>query len=149
MIHREGVTAETFAELIRELGPIAKSEAMQACGNQPGKIWIALQRCPELSAFRLDGKLLCVVGYHVDSLLSAEALVWVIATEEMTHHAFLFIRHARIYLQHLAQRFDSIKCLIYGSQPKQHHWTRLLGFHLVRSRTDDGRKINEYKFGEP
>lgn len=98
--------------------------------NLPGAEEILLEcatRSVEVRYGFVDGKVACVWGLIPPTLLSSTAYLWLLTTDIIAEHKFLFIRHSQRYIEEALKEFPTIigDCLIDNRPAKR--WLEWLG----------------------
>lgn len=83
----------------------------------------------------LDGRVACVWGLIPPTLLSECAYLWLLTTDIVVEHKFLFVRNAQIYVEDMLKRYP----ILYGDvgDPRAVKWLKWLG--AVIGEPIDGR----------
>lgn len=85
--------------------------------------------CLSASMFigRMDGVPACVWGFIQPSLLSQQAYMWLLTTDLVKEHPFVFIRRAQRHVEEMLKIYPLLvgDCSIKDTQARR--WLRLLG----------------------
>ena len=87
------------------------------CFNMSASSWIGL----------IDEKVACVWGLIPPSLLSDKAYFWLLTTELVDQHKFIFIRQSQIFLERALGLYPTIVGHVELGNDKAIRWLRWLG----------------------
>jgi hypothetical protein len=75
----------------------------------------------------VDGEIACVWGLIPPTLLSTTAYLWLLTTDIIAEHKFLFIRHSQRYIEQALEIFPNIigDCIVGNQSAKR--WLTWLG----------------------
>ena len=75
----------------------------------------------------VDGEVACVWGLIPPTLLSTTAYLWLLTTEIIAEHKFLFVRYSQLYVQEALKSFPCIigDCIV--GERSAMRWLRWLG----------------------
>ncbi len=99
-------------------------------GDVPGAEAImreCLYRSIEIYQGKLDGEVACVWGLIPPTLLSNSAYLWLLTTDIVAEHKFLFIRHSQRYIEEALKHWPEIYGDIIGHNPAARKWLGFLG----------------------
>jgi len=84
-------------------------------------------RSEEVRYGMVDGKIACVWGLIPPTLLSNKAYLWLLTTDIVAEHKFLFVRHSQRYVEEALKQYPIIvgDCLIGNASAMR--WLRWLG----------------------
>ena len=93
-----------------------------------------LKECMRLSSFawvgKVDFRIACIYGVIAPTLLSERAYLWLLTTDLVDKHRFLFIRHSQIVVTEMLKNYPTlIGHVEYGAE-RSIKWLRLLGARL-------------------
>ena len=76
----------------------------------------------------VDGRVACVWGLIPPTLLSDSAYLWLLTTDIVVEHKFLFVRNAQIYVEDMLKRYP----ILYGGvgDPRAVRWLKWLGAEI-------------------
>lgn len=76
---------------------------------------------------KVDDEVACVWGFIQPSLLSQEVYLWLLTTDLVEEHKFLFVRHSQRHIEQMLKRYPLIvgDCVIGDSKAMK--WLRHLG----------------------
>jgi hypothetical protein len=78
----------------------------------------------------LDGELLCVYGLATPSMVSNRAYLWMISTDLMEQHKFLFIRHSQLVVEDALKVYDMIMGHVAADNAPARKWLKWLGAQI-------------------
>lgn len=107
---------------------IPKNEAMEFCVRISSEIWEG----------SVDGKLACVWGVILPTLLSDQVYLWMYSNELVDQHQFVFVRHSQRVCEELLKRYQAIVGHVRADAPRSIRWLKWLGAELGQL---DGIKI--------
>jgi hypothetical protein len=84
---------------------------------------------PVLTA-TVDGELLCIFGISPVSILTRHGVPWLVGTNLMNSHQFVFLRENRRYMRHLLELYGSLVNYVDDRHEASKRWLRWLGFEL-------------------
>ncbi len=86
-----------------------------------------MHRSVEVRAGLVDGEVACMWGLIPPTLLSDTAWLWLLTTDIVAEHKFLFIRHSQRYIEEALKEFPNIVGdVMIDNRPAQ-RWLRWLG----------------------
>ena len=76
---------------------------------------------------RVDGEVVCVWGLIPPTILSSQAHLWLLTTDKVEGHQFLFVRYSQLMVEKMLEDFEMLvgKCNV--NQHKSIKWVRWLG----------------------
>ena len=88
-----------------------------------------LWRSEDVQYGLVDGRVACVWGLIPPTLLSESAYLWLLTTDIVAEHKFLFVRNAQIYVGDMLKRYPTL----YGDvgDPRAIRWLRWLGAEIL------------------
>jgi hypothetical protein len=86
-----------------------------------------LFRSIEVYQGKLNGEVACVWGLIPPTLLSDAAYLWLLTTDIVAEHKFLFIRHSQRYIEEALKHWPTIYGEVIGDNPAAKKWLRFLG----------------------
>lgn len=87
------------------------------CRSMSSEVWTG----------RIDGDLVSVWGLIPPTIISTQAYLWMHATDRVSEHKFLFVRHSQRTVERMLEHYQTIigHCLV-GAQDSI-RWVRWLG----------------------
>lgn len=76
---------------------------------------------------RVDERVACVCGLIPPTLLSDRAYLWLLTTDVVTQHRFLFVRHSQIWMENVLKRYSAIYGHVHVDNEAAKAWLRWLG----------------------
>lgn len=99
-------------------------------GKKPGAMVIT-RRYFESSLFAwtglIDGKLACIWGLIAPTIFSEKAYLWLITTDLIDDHKFIFIRHSQMVISGMLDQFPVIAGHVLWEQSRSKKWLKWLG----------------------
>lgn len=86
-----------------------------------------LFRSIEIYQGKLDGEVACLWGLIPPTLLSDSAYLWLLTTDIVAEHKFLFIRHSQRYIEEALKHWPTIHGDVIGPNPAARKWLGFLG----------------------
>jgi hypothetical protein len=77
-----------------------------------------------------DGKIACVWGLAPPSTISNRAYLWLLTTDLVDEHKFLFIRHSQVVVEEALERYDLIAGHVAVGNDTARRWLRWLGARI-------------------
>lgn len=74
-----------------------------------------------------DGKIVCAWGLIASSLLSDRAYLWMIHTDAVEEHKFVFVRYSQLCMEQMLARWPTIIGHTKVDQPRSIRWLKWLG----------------------
>ena len=113
--------APTNTEDLIQRSPIAHipgaEEVLKEC------MW----RSIEVRQGLVDGKVACAWGLIPPTVLSNTAYLWLLTTDIIAEHKFLFIRHSQRYIEEALKKYPTIIGDVIGHNPPARKWIQWLG----------------------
>jgi hypothetical protein len=106
LIHRSQVASIPGAE-----------EILKEC------IW----RSTEVRQGLVDGEVACAWGLIPPTILSNTAYLWLLTTDIIAEHKFLFIRYSQRYIEEALKTYPIIIGDVVGHNPSARRWIKWLG----------------------
>jgi hypothetical protein len=75
----------------------------------------------------IDGKVACMWGLIPPSLLSTTAYLWLLTTEIVAEHKFLFVRYSQRYVEEALKVYPTLVGDVIIGNPSALRWLRWLG----------------------
>ena len=92
----------------------------------------------------VDGKIVCMFGYHLKSLLTDTAYPWLIPTEHVRGKERTFAKYSKKWIDHLSGRFPNLVNAVYSENTKAIYWLKWIGFNLHDSIIFNGHEFIPY-----
>ena len=86
-----------------------------------------LHRSIEIYYGKVDGQVACVWGLIPPTLLSDQAYLWLLTTDIVAEHKFLFVRHSQRYVEEALKSFPNIVGDVIVGNDSAVRWLRWLG----------------------
>lgn len=86
-----------------------------------------MKRSIEVRYGMLDGEVACMWGLIPPTLLSDQAYLWLLTTDIVTEHKFLFVRHSQRYVEEALHIFPNIIGDVIVGNKQALRWLRWLG----------------------
>lgn len=86
-----------------------------------------LFRSIEVCQGKLDGQVAAVWGLIPPTLLSNSAYLWLLTTDIIAEHKFLFIRYSQRYIEEALTYWPVIYGDVIGDNPAAEKWLKFLG----------------------
>jgi len=77
-----------------------------------------------------DDKVACVYGLAPPTALSNRAYLWLLTTEIVEKHKFLFVRHSQLVIEDALKRYDMIFGHVAMGNHSARKWLRWLGAEI-------------------
>lgn len=74
-----------------------------------------------------DQKILCMYGLATPSMLSNKAYLWLLTTDALEEHKFLFIRHSQLVIENALKTYELIVGHVQVDNAPARKWLRWLG----------------------
>jgi|SRR5580693_785470 hypothetical protein len=84
-------------------------------------------RSIEIRQGLVDGKIACVWGLIPPTVLSTTAYLWLLTTDIIAEHKFLFVRHSQRYIEEALKKYPTIIGEVIGHNPSASRWIHWLG----------------------
>jgi hypothetical protein len=84
-------------------------------------------RSIEIRQGLVDGKVACAWGLIPPTILSNTAYLWLLTTDIIAEHKFLFIRHSQRYIEETLKKYPTIIGDVIGHNPPARKWIQWLG----------------------
>lgn len=78
-------------------------------------------------AGKAAGKVVCIWGMRAPTLLSDNAYLWLLTTEELEDHKFLFIRHSQLAVAEILKMYPTIHGHYKAGDLRSKKWLEWLG----------------------
>ena len=94
------------------------------CMNQSRFCWIG----------RTDGEIVCVWGLIPPTLMSHRAYLWLLTTNALAGHEFIFIRHSQRAIEQMHKLYPIITGHVEAKAAQSMRWLRWLGATFDKGR---------------
>lgn len=91
-----------------------------------------LYRSMEVRYGLVDGEAACMWGLIPPTILSDSAYLWLLTTELVAEHKFLFIRHSQRYIEEALKKYPLIIGDVVGNNRSTIRWLKFLGAEFTR-----------------
>lgn len=95
-----------------------------------GTLETFLARSVEVWCGQVDGEPACVVGLIGPTILSDRAYLWMLHTDAVDRHRFLFIRHSQLWMEQMLHRYAEIYGEVEAKNARAIRWLKWLGAEL-------------------
>lgn len=79
----------------------------------------------------VDGQIVCLWGLCPPTLLSDQAYIWLLTTDEIEEHKFLFIRHSQMMMEKMLDVYPVIIGEVEINNFRARQWLRWLGAKFI------------------
>lgn len=86
-----------------------------------------LRRSIEVRCGMLDGSVACIWGLIPPTLLSDRAYLWLLTTDIIAEHKFLFVRYSQRYIEEMLKVYPVIYGEVEPKNEKAKRWLKWLG----------------------
>lgn len=86
-----------------------------------------IHRSVDIRQGLLNGKVACAWGLIPPTLLSDTAYLWLLTTDIVVEHKFLFIRHSQRYIEEALKKYPTIIGDVIGDNRSAMRWLQWLG----------------------
>lgn len=90
-----------------------------------------LKQCLLLSGISwmgfIDGKVACVWGLVPPTLMSNRAYLWLLTTDLVDEHQFIFVRHSQRFVEEALKEYDIIVGHCHSKETRSIRWLKWLG----------------------
>jgi hypothetical protein len=77
-----------------------------------------------------DDQVACVWGIHPSSMISDKAYMWMLATDLVDQHRFIFVRHSQLIVEQTLKRYPIIIGTVKVGNDRARKWLRWLGAEI-------------------
>lgn len=78
----------------------------------------------------VDGKTACMFGLIAPSLMSSQAYLWLLTTDLVDEHQFIFVRRSQLVIKQLLKDFPVIVGHVAPDNERGKRWLRWLGAEI-------------------
>jgi len=82
---------------------------------------------------KIDGEIACIFGLIPPTILSDSAYMWLLTTDLVEEHTFMFVRHSQQWMEGALNRYKSIHGHVAIDNFKAKRWLRWLGARILDS----------------
>jgi hypothetical protein len=79
----------------------------------------------------IDGQVACVWGVRANVILNDSAYLWMLTTQLVDEHPFVFVRHSQLMAEEILKRFSFIHGWVLADNQRSVKWLQWLGGTLV------------------
>lgn len=79
----------------------------------------------------INGEVACVWGVKANTILNDSAYLWVLTTQRVDEHPFIFVRHSQRMAEELLKHFSYLHGFVLADNHRSVKWLRWLGCSLV------------------
>jgi hypothetical protein len=79
----------------------------------------------------IDGDVACIWGLIAPTILSDKAYLWLLTTDLVDEHQFIFVRHSQLQVQEMLKEFPTIVGHVKVKDERAKRWLRWLGVRIV------------------
>lgn len=79
----------------------------------------------------LDGEVACMWGLIPPTLLSSTAYLWLLTTDIIAEHKFLFIRYSQRYIEEALKQYPTIVGEVLSENRSAQRWLKWLGAEFL------------------
>ena len=78
----------------------------------------------------IDGEIICVWGLIAPTILSDRAYLWLLTTDTLEKHPFVFVRHSQMIVNDMLKNFSTIEGHVVEGNRSGIRWLKWLGFKM-------------------
>ena len=105
--------------------PVAETSNAKEIMNE------CLGRSTQVYYGSVDGSVACVWGIIQPTLLSHSVYLWLLTTDIIVEHKFLFIRYSQIYVEELLEVYDEVIGDVMPDNEPAKRWLKWLGAEIM------------------
>lgn len=75
----------------------------------------------------VDGEVACIWGVIPPTIISNRAYLWLLTTELVQEHQFLFVRHSQRVIETMLEEYDLITGHVKAGEDRSMRWLKWLG----------------------
>jgi hypothetical protein len=79
----------------------------------------------------VDGEVACIWGLIAPTILSDKAYLWLLTTDLIDAHQFIFVRHSQLQVQEMLKEFPRIVGHVRAHDDRAKRWLRWLGVRIT------------------
>lgn len=95
-----------------------------------------MRRSVEVRCGMIDDEVACIWGLIPPTLLSNRAYLWLLTTDIVAEHKFLFVRYSQRYVEQMLQKYPEIYGEVHIDNHNAKRWLRWLGAILEKPSGD-------------
>lgn len=80
---------------------------------------------------KVDGEIACIFGLIPPTLLEDSAYLWLLTTNTIEEHTFMFVRHSQRWMEEALNRYKFIHGHVAQDNVKAKRWLRWLGARIL------------------
>ena len=84
-------------------------------------------RSAEVWVGYINHKVACVIGIIGPTLLSDQGYIWMLHTDTVEEHQFIFVRRSQLWVEKLMQRYQTVSGHCKADNESGQRWLRWLG----------------------
>lgn len=92
-----------------------------------------MMRSVEVRYGMIDGEVACMWGLRPPTFLSDNAYLWLLTTDIIAEHKFLFIRYSQLYIEEALKRYPIITGEVLVDNRPAQRWLKWLGAEFLPS----------------
>ena len=113
-----------------DLNDVIRRSDVEMLPDAPEILKDCLFRSVEVRYGLIDGVVACVWGLIPPTILSDQAWLWLLTTNIVAEHKFLFIRHSQRYIEEALKEYPNIIGDVYIDNVPAKRWLKWLGAEL-------------------
>lgn len=86
-----------------------------------------LHRSEEAWVGEVDGSLVCLWGVIPPTMLSTRGYLWLVATDQVAEHTFLFVRHSQLVVEDMLKKYSALWGYTKIGEWRSKRWLEWLG----------------------
>jgi hypothetical protein len=79
----------------------------------------------------IDGQVACLWGVRANTILNDSAYLWMLTTQLVDEHPFIFVRHSQMMSERLLKEFSFIHGWVWADNHRSIKWLQWLGCTLA------------------
>lgn len=112
---------------------------LELCGVAPLEaLLVSLKAEGRAFTGRVNGRVICMFGVNPRTILSREAVIWLLTGDELPQHRIAFLRATRKFMEIARQEYDLLFNWTDSRYIEAHKWLRWLGFAFTGDRISRG-----------
>ena len=114
-----------------DLGDIVRRSPVAHVADAERTLRECMKRSIEVQYGMLDGEVACMWGLIPPTLLSNQAYLWLLTTDIVAEHKFLFVRHSQRYVEEALHVYPNIIGDVIVGSDSAVRWLRWLGAEFL------------------
>lgn len=114
-----------------DLGDIVRRSPVAHVADAERTLRECMKRSIEVRYGMLDGEVACMWGLIPPTLLSDQAYLWLLTTDIVAEHKFLFVRHSQRYVEEALHVYPNIIGDVIIGNEQAIRWLRWLGAEFL------------------